>query len=850
MAAQRSDPSGADIAEDDSSNEKLPRGKVWSGQSRQATPTSPLPAPQGIFAPGAAGPLIIWLREHWFYVVSAISLALAGLFSAQHAIESGWLQPPARIVLALLFGGCLIAAGEYIRRRFGDHAAAHTAYLPSVFSGAGLVTLFGAILTAHTLYGLITSAVALIGMVGVAALALVLGWFTGPLLAATGIIGATLTPFLVGAPPGNPYLLHAYFALIVLTGLMINALRKWSWLDTLSLALPFFAAAFVNFIGAGGAVPYILFATTLALLAIAIPGGSLVPRHPLPGLSLSVLRERKLPERAIMLAAVTTAAAVFLAIVPAAPGGPAAFMAATGALVILFAACTIWTRQAPGLAELAVCPALGLIALAAMPSGRVERGLSALFETGGVAIGLLVAAGLAMSVLAAWRSLRARAYAAGLWAALAAVIAPLSVIALEIFRAPSDVIGTYPWALVILALASLATLAAERVARLDGPAHRLRAALAALVALSMIALALFVMLSAAALTAALALTILIAAALDDRFDLKPLTLYMQAGMIVILYRALGNPGLGWGLDTSRFDLAIGYGLPVLALLGTLLLLDARTRPLARSVIEAGTAVLGGAALTLMIARLITDGSMAVPFTHWYLGLSALVWMGLVATTLRRPTPLGLRLPQSWPDRLQALPLLLRKTVGLGAAVTAAGFTAAAVLHNPWLTSEPILGFVPLSSLVLAYLLPAIGIALLAWGLPGLSSATRVILHLFAGGLGALYVCLSIAQAWRGAVLTQAPMSEGELWSYTAALLVLGSALLLAALRQRAHLLRRLANAVLIVAIAKVFLIDAPDLTGLMRAASFLLLGLCLAVLAWINRLITGSGPMPRKTAKS
>ncbi|MCX8955370.1 DUF2339 domain-containing protein, partial [Ruegeria sp. NA] len=131
-----------------------------------------------------------WLRENWFYAVSALSLALAGIFLVQYGVENGLLPPTARVFAALGFGSALIVGGEVLRRRFGDDEAVATAYLPSVFSGAGLVTLFGAILSARQLYGLIGAETALAGMVVVALVGLVLGWFHGPLLAAVGLIGA------------------------------------------------------------------------------------------------------------------------------------------------------------------------------------------------------------------------------------------------------------------------------------------------------------------------------------------------------------------------------------------------------------------------------------------------------------------------------------------------------------------------------------------------------------------------------------------------------------------------------------------------------------------------------------
>lgn len=66
----------------------------------------------------------------------------------------------------------------------------------------------------------------------------------------------------------------------------------------------------------------------------------------------------------------------------------------------------------------------------------------------------------------------------------------------------------------------------------------------------------------------------------------------------------------------------------------------------------------------------------------------------------------------------------------------------------------------------------------------------------------------------------------------------------AAIRAGSSGLRHVANGVLILTIVKVFLIDAPDLDGLVRAASFLVLGLALAGLAWINRRATmGGGPV-------
>jgi uncharacterized membrane protein len=67
------------------------------------------------------------------------------------------------------------------------------------------------------------------------------------------------------------------------------------------------------------------------------------------------------------------------------------------------------------------------------------------------------------------------------------------------------------------------------------------------------------------------------------------------------------------------------------------------------------------------------------------------------------------------------------------------------------------------------------------------------------------------------------------------MLAAGGVLLWQALARRNAGLRRLALAVLGATAAKVFLWDAAGLVGLARVSSFLLLGLALAGLAWLDR---------------
>jgi len=67
----------------------------------------------------------------------------------QYGIEHGVLSPFWRVMAAFGFGGVLVAAGEYTRRRYGDEGEDAMRHVPSVLSGAGVITLFAGVLSAR-----------------------------------------------------------------------------------------------------------------------------------------------------------------------------------------------------------------------------------------------------------------------------------------------------------------------------------------------------------------------------------------------------------------------------------------------------------------------------------------------------------------------------------------------------------------------------------------------------------------------------------------------------------------------------------------------------------------------------
>jgi uncharacterized membrane protein len=141
----------------------------------------------------------------------------------------------------------------------------------------------------------------------------------------------------------------------------------------------------------------------------------------------------------------------------------------------------------------------------------------------------------------------------------------------------------------------------------------------------------------------------------------------------------------------------------------------------------------------------------------------------------------------------------------------------------------------LDSLTLAYLLPGAMLGAAAWKMEHLHLRLRQGLAGAGVALGALWLVLEIRRFWRGPDLSVPGTSQAELYSYTVALLVIGVALLWQSIARRSGMLRRIAMGVIGVTVAKVFLVDASGLSGLMRVFSFLALGLSLAGLAWLNR---------------
>ncbi|MEP5155386.1 DUF2339 domain-containing protein [Planktotalea sp.] len=779
-----------------------------------------------------------WIKDNWFLGIAAISLALAGIFTVQYGVEQGLLTPFARIMGALGLGAAFIILGEFLRRRFGDQSGTMTG-LPSTFSGAGIVTLFAAVLSARHLYNMLPSDLALYALIAVAALAIVLGWFYGPFLAGVGVAGALVSPFIVGGSSDAPHLFYYYFALIMVMALAIDTVRRWAWVSVLAL-IGGFAATWMLLISGADSVHAMVFYIIATIAAVAIPQRRVWPDHQGATLSDLLLNLHKKgqahwPDFPTRLASGTFVAALaFSAVLALDTTGSVEGWASIATLVLLGLLALIWMERAPALEDMsALAPLvlLGLLFFLAADRAPIFQDFSILPEAEDIVEQTMPRAASAFAAIFAvfaglgfWRASKG-VRGSLIWVGASALALPAAFGALEMFWTPSDIIGAYPWAGHVIAGAALMTLLTERAIK-RWPNDLRPAALFAMSALSLIAFALMLILSAAALSVAIAVMIVIAALIDRRLDMPWLGLFIQLCVAVLAWRFIIDPGVPWASwqFTPFWEVVIGYTVP-LAFMGLAWwILRPIKRVGAQLALESAIWTLGAVFMIILLERWLRSDIDS----FWGISLAgsvALVSMGAQLYRWRSDAP------------FKALRVLLAALIGLIAFGT---LFVGLVMISPltrWGASD-VEGRLLLDTIAIGYLVPAVIFTGLAWKLEHVANILRRVFMAASAMLVSAYIGFEIRRFWQGEAIANNTVSQGELYSYTIAMMIASVALLFFAFARRSDVLRKLAMAGIALTIAKVFLIDMSGLTGLVRVASFLGLGLALSALAWLSRAMT------------
>ncbi|WP_370275070.1 DUF2339 domain-containing protein [Pararhodobacter marinus] len=790
-----------------------PGGDTRSGQAWR-------PAP---FAAGQALRRVMdWLRANWIYPVAGTALIMAAIYLVQYSIEKGLLSPSARIALAVALGAALIAGAEALRRRWGDGDSG-ARLVPATLAGAGVVALFSATLAALHLYAMLGQMGAFAMLAAIAALAMALGWVHGPLLAAIGVIGGSAAPFLLGggAVPGAP--VFGYFLILSWLGQGIDGYRRWGWVSVLAVTLPM-AGGWLMAQAGGPGWALAAMALGIALPALALPGGTLIPQA--EGPMLHRWRQAR-PSLAVLAGALAVLGAL-LAILSTVPAP-----ANTLALGLLAATLPLWARRAPVFTSLAL-PVSAAIPLA-VGASLITTPLFLSFVLNAATWNVI--ATLALSALAGaamlWRS-EADAAQRGFWGILAIATPGATAIAIELLWRPLSLLPVL-WPFAVMALAGAAAAVALWAARRDGgQGARLGAAIVG--AYTMIALAMTLLISDAALSLALAVLLVTAGAMDRRFDLPALGWILGLGATAMGWRLMLVPGLGALIDgeVSTLDVWLTFVAVLAGPLGALALIRGLAahpaRDWGRVVTETALSASVPVVLIVIFARFLDDIS-----AHAALGVEASVLIVLAWVQAQRAQRLSSSRAMLWVRRILCW--------GLGIAAAFCLWIGAVILSPVFGFGfgSSVSGWPILNDLALAYAVPA----LLLWGAFRRQGGKRGLLgRLTALALVGIWIATVIRHLWHGSagMSLGAGFLQGELYAYTLALLAAGAVAMAVALRTGRHMIRVAGLALIGVAAAKAFLIDASGLSGLMRVGAFLGLGLSLVALAWLNAWVTARMP--------
>ena len=272
------------------------------------------------------------------------------------------------------------------------------------------------------------------------------------------------------------------------------------------------------------------------------------------------------------------------------------------------------------------------------------------------------------------------------------------------------------------------------------------------------------------------------------------------------------------LTTAFFNAMLaGYGVPTLGAAIAAWLLARTTNGTPRLVMEAAAsffALIGAAMLVrhAMHGGVIDDGAVTLAEQSVYTLIALAGSAILIVLDRRAPSPVF-------------------HIGSLAVGVVSAAMIALShfLALNPLVTDEST-GRIPvLNLLFIAYLLPAVAAGALALYARDKRPRWYVAMLALLGALLAFaYATLTVRRLFQGEHIgAWRDFGQVEMYSYSALWLVLGVALLVGGLALRSQILRLASGALIVIAVVKVFLLDMSELEGVLRALSFIGLGVVL-----------------------
>ncbi len=784
--------------------------------------------PQKAASPKSRESLESYLGARWPVWVGGVALAFGGIFLVRYSIEAGLLGPGARLTLACLFGLILMAGGELLRRRAMPRMSEQfsNAMIPGALTAAGAVTLLGAIFAAYAVYDFIgaTPAFILLALVSFATIALSL--LHGQALAGLGLLASLVTPALVSSNEPNA---NALFGFLALTWLAVNAasrFRQWTVVPTLAnIGVGLWTIAYTM-----GADDFAMPAT-LALI-VMVAGTAFY----WPGRYYGIIGPSK-PGVGMLL------------------GRPPLQITLSLSIMLLFSTLAMVVRYTEGEGLALFGFAAIMAVLAAFGASRTYAVWPVLFSAAGAFIGIVV-------VALNWLDFYPPIPTVGqnspivtftdeitIFLGLGAIFTFLGFAFLRRFRAQEPefsilwafLMPAVPLALAIVSFLNFGNLGRDWThglygvalgavllagsewlfrrsdesaeGRIDWPANLLVAGSFAGFTLALHALT-------NGIVTTIAVSVLgFAYVLAMRVKTWPALPWMMAGAILIIFgRIAWEPTLIGpnSLGTTPFFNALlpGYGIPTLLAIITAWMLRGSVDFRVRNIMQALASLSALITVAVLVRHAMNHGTLdsSVP-TLGEQSIYTLITVGfsgiLMTLDLKSPSPVF-----RWGSMI----------AGVIATVNVLSLHMFAL--NPYFSGEGTGPWPFFNLLLLGYLLPALAYGLVAYLARGRRPMPYVIMLALAGAvLGFLWATLSVRRFWQGENIADwKGFMQGETYTYSVVWLLIGIVLLVLGSKFDAKSLRLASAGLVLVAVAKVFLIDMSNLEGILRALSFIGLG--------------------------
>ncbi|MDY0871052.1 DUF2339 domain-containing protein [Dongia rigui] len=777
---------------------------VPSVEEPVAAPATPEPAAPKDFEGRLGGRIYGWL--------GGIALALAGIFLVKYSIEQGWLSPGVRIGLGILFGLVLLGVAQWMRTQSNNLGQALTA--------ASVAVLYASLFSATALYDLIPPALAFVTLAALTFAAIALALREGPFVALVAFAGGFLTPLFVSSSEPNLPVLFVFLYLLQLGGLTLLNKRGW-WYQAAIANAGGLIWAFVSMVGLifdhgivrAYSIPLFIIATSWTAIWAMERGGGAVRSS------------------AMLWTTRGTSIACFLAVAFLLAVTDFTLLNWVFALTLVFShlvVARLWTAEdVPAYLGTAIL----IAAFALWPGNSWDYALGAVATRSGEIIGVGLVFGGAL-LLGGWYFIHGARYPTR-WAALSTLGSGFVFgAAYWVLRDQQFLLS---WPVLAVALAAIHMGLAQRLDHLRRSDDRYVGAFAlhCLAVSGFIAIAIPMQLENAWVPVAWSLELPIIAWVANRLDVAWLRRAIWVGAALIL-------GGIWFSHFPAGDMLVfnwllyGLGLPMASFIVTAYLLAQTPEQKLRRVLQVLAAALGFGLIGLEVDHFFAHIDVADPefLAH---GVQAIAWL-LVALAL---FPIG--------DRRRA-PVLY------DAALVVAGIAGLWLLLFPLFFEHPLFNHIYvgdtafINRISAIYGLPtllSLGFAAVLMRRPELGWKGSIgyrVAGVYGLVLGFITVSLLVRQLFHGGYIAISFFSgptttDGELYGYSAAWTLYGVALLGLGVKMRSQPLRYASAVVVLLTVLKVGLVDASDLTGLYRVASFLGLGVALIGIGYLYQRI-------------